>query len=158
MVKTIVKWIYGERNLPLKITLSVVCLLCSFWHVGFCPGSPLVCHLVYSFFHANIFHLAINLMVLWSIKNRISVLPAFVIAVLASFLPTWVNEPTMGLSGFLFAVFGIMWGGVGRLKDAAKTVMPFILLTMFFPNINALLHLYCFWLGYIYGLTSKRIR
>lgn len=70
----------------------------------------------------------------------------------------YVNEPTMGLSGFLFAAFGLMWGKTGRAKDAAKTVMPFILGTMIFPDVNGLLHLYCFWLGFIVGFLREKTR
>lgn len=95
-------------------------------------------------------------MVLWSIRNKIRLIQALAIAVVASFLPMYVNAPTMGLSGFLFASFGIMWGKTGRWLDAAKKAMPFILCTMVIPNVNGLLHLYAFILGYFYGyIVSK---
>lgn len=87
-------------------------------------------------------------MVLWSIKNKIDVTLSFVAAVAASFLPMFVTEPTMGLSGFLFSALGIMWGKTGRWKEAAKKAMPFILFTMAVPNVNGLLHFWCFFLGY----------
>jgi hypothetical protein len=94
-------------------------------------------------------------MVLWSIKNKIDVTLSFVAAVAASFLPMFVTEPTMGLSGFLFAAFGIMWGKTGRWKEAAKKAMPFILFTMLLNDVNGTLHLYCFWLGYSIGFLRK---
>lgn len=94
-------------------------------------------------------------MVLWSIKNKIDVTLSFVTAVAASFLPMFVTEPTMGLSGFLFAAFGVMWGKTGRWREAVKKAMPFILFTMAVPNINGLLHFWCFWLGYSIGFLRK---
>ena len=94
-------------------------------------------------------------MVLWSIKNKIDVTLSFVAAVAASFLPMFVTEPTMGLSGFLFATFGIMWGKTGRWKEAAKKAMPFILFTMLLNDVNGLLHFWCFWLGYSIGFLRK---
>lgn len=94
-------------------------------------------------------------MVLWSIKNKIDVTLSFVAAVVASFLPMFVTEPTMGMSGFLFAAFGIMWGKTGRWKEAAKKVIPFILFTMLLNDVNGLLHFWCFWLGYSIGFLRK---
>lgn len=142
--------IFVRQNLLARIVLSVICLVCYIWHIGFYEGCPWWNHLAYVFCHANIFHLAINLMVLWSIKNKINVIEAIVIAFAASFLPMYVSEPTMGLSGFLFAAFGCMWGKTGRWKDATKKVIPFILITMVMPNVNGLLHFYCFLLGYLF--------
>ena len=97
-------------------------------------------HIIYSFFHVNVFHLAVNLLVLWQIKNRLTPVKAFMVAVAASMLPMYVREPTMGLSGFLFAQFGILWGRTGRWKEAAKKAMPFILFTMLLNNVNILLN------------------
>ncbi len=88
-------------------------------------------------------------MVLWNIKNKLRPLQAFAIAVLVSFLPMYVHEPTMGLSGFLFASFGLMWGRTGRYKDAFVKVMPFVVCTMLIPDVNGLLHFYAFVLGFI---------
>lgn len=110
------------------------------------------------FCHANIFHLLINLAALWSIRNKVSIIASLLVAILSTTLPTSVREPTMGLSGFLFAVFGIMWGETGRVKEAARKVMPFIVITMMFPNINGMLHLYCFWIGYIVGFLKAKAR
>ncbi len=158
MEKTTKKWMSAKGNLPIKITLSIACVACSFEHIGFYYDCPFINHIAYSVFHVNVFHLLINLMVLWNIRNRIDVLFSFLIAVAASFLPMFVEDPTMGLSGFLFSAFGIMWGHTGRLNEAAKKVMPFIIFTMLLPNINGLLHLYCFWIGFCVGFLSARIR
>lgn len=88
-------------------------------------------------------------MVLWSIKNEISVIKSIAVAILVSFFPMYINGHTMGLSGFLFAAFGIMWGKTGRWLDATKKAMPFILCTMLIHNVNGLLHLYAFVVGFL---------
>lgn len=155
MERVIGKWNFVRRNFLIKLILSLVCLVLCTKHVGFYQGCPIENHFAYSFFHVNLFHLLINLMVLWSIKNRIDVTLSFVAAVSASFLPMFVTEPTMGLSGFLFSALGIMWGKTGRWKEAAKKAMPFILFTMLLNDVNGTLHLYCFWLGYSIGFLRK---
>lgn len=80
------------------------------------------------------------------------------VAYVASLLPMYVSQSTMGLSGFLFASFGLMWGRRGRWKEALKKAMPFIICTMAVPNVNGLLHLYCFVLGYIVAYCVNNIK
>lgn len=120
-------------------------------NAGFFPGSSFVSHLTYSFCHANIFHLAANLVVLWSLRNRICLCASLFAAVLASFLPTYVSQPTVGLSGVIFAAIGIMWGKTGRFWDSCCVVMPFIVLTMLMPGVNGILHLWTYMIGFIIG-------
>ena len=81
---------------------------------------------------------------------------SLIIAALASFLPMYMNEPTMGLSGFLFSAFGLMWGETGRWKEALKAALPFILFTMILSNVNGLLHLYTFLIGFFIGYLHNR--
>lgn len=107
----------AKTNFLIKTLLTCVSLavfIASPDNAGFFPGSSFVSHLTYSFCHANIFHLAANLVVLWSLRNRICLCASLFAAVLASFLPTYVSQPTVGLSGVIFAAIGIMWGKTGR--------------------------------------------
>lgn len=94
-------------------------------------------------------------MVFWGIRNRIQIVEALTVAIAVSFLPMYTSGPTMGLSGFVFAAFGIMWGKTGRWLDAIKKAMPFILATMIVSNVNGLLHLYTFVVGYSIGFFHK---
>lgn len=68
-----------------------------------------------------------------------------------SFLPTYVSQPTVGLSGVILAAIGIMWGKTGRFWDAFCVVMPFIVLTMLMPGVNGILHLWAYMIGFIIG-------
>lgn len=158
MEKIIVSKTLGLQGSLDKIILSTLCLAGFFLHVGFSDGCPLLYHLLYSFSHANLFHLAINLIVLWNIRNKIRPISSLTIAILASFLPMYVREPTMGMSGLLFASFGQMWGKTGRLKDVFIKVMPFVVCTMIIPNVNGLLHLYSFCIGYFYSYIILKFR
>lgn len=98
-----------------------------------------------------------NLFVLWSIRNKMNVIAAYVIAVAASWMPMFSDTPTVGLSGLLFALFGIMWGETGLLWKCVKTGVPVIIIMMLFPNVNGLLHLYCYMAGFIIGLIVRKI-
>lgn len=146
----------NARNLLDKSMLTLLCVVFYFAHIGFATDSPWQAHVLFSFCHANVFHLIINLWVLWQIQNRIPVVEALLVAFLTSYLPMYVSEPTMGLSGFLFAAFGIMWGKTGRVVEAFKAALPFIIITMFIGSVNGLLHLYAFILGLTFSYVLHR--
>lgn len=145
------------RNLGDKIIITVLCIAFYTLHIGFDSNSDVTTHVTYNFNHVNVFHLIVNLMVLWQIKNKIDISGALLVAFVASYLPMYVTEPTMGLSGFLFAAFGIMWGKTGEFKKAMKAGLPFIIITMLLPNVNGLLHLYCYLIGYVIGTIYNRL-
>lgn len=94
-------------------------------------------------------------MVLWMIKNKMAVAPAFIIAVIASYLPMYGSSPTVGMSGMLFAMFGIMWGKINKRKEALRAGLPTIIITMLIPGVNGLLHLYCYLLGIAWGTLRQ---
>ena len=133
---------------------------------GFTFDSSLLSHLLYPLSHANIWHLAVNIMCLWMLRCPTYILTTFVIAVLCSFLPCpqfsfldvcLVYEPTMGFSGVLFAMVGISWGKVKRFKDMIWRNKWFLIITAFIPHINFLIHFYCLLAGYLYGtICGKR--
>lgn len=139
----------------IKALLTAVCLVCQVLAVG-SPYVPqwLLTHFLYMFVHVNMWHLACNMLVLWSINGRMETCKAVLIAAMASYIPTWYDKPTLGFSGFLFALFGIMWGRMGVFKDCMKKGLPVILLTMVIPSVNGLIHLYCYVIGYIVGKKS----
>lgn len=146
------------RNLGDKVLISVLCVAFYTMHIGFDCKSDLASHVTYNFCHVNAFHLIVNLMVLWQTRNKMDILESLLVAFVASYLPMYVMGPTMGLSGFLFAAFGIMWGKTGEFKKAMEAGLPFILVTMFIPNVNGLLHLYCYLIGYFTGILHNRFK
>lgn len=147
----------GLANVKTKAILTVAALTCQLTYRGggFTHDSSVTTHLLYSFAHVNIWHLACNLMVLWMIKNKMAVAPAFIIAVIASYLPMYGSSPTVGMSGMLFAMFGIMWGKINKRKEALRAGLPTIIITMLIPGVNGLLHLYCYLLGIAWGTLRQ---
>ena len=117
---------------------------------------PVGNHLLYPFSHANIWHLAGNILCLWMLRCPLHIYATYVCAVLCSFLPCFVAEPTMGFSGVLFAMVGISWGKIHRFRDMLKKNIWVLIIPAFLPHINFLIHLYCLLLGYLYGRYATR--
>lgn len=150
-----------------KITLTVIMVL---WYllmpaIGYENGDTrdLPAHVFYMVSHANIWHLAGNLFVLWLLRGRLYLLPSVLVAFFASYLPSWslYGEvgATMGFSGVLFAIIGIMWGVASRhdtygrrnMKDFTMKALPFALIGMALPNVNWCIHFYTIMAGFVYG-------
>jgi hypothetical protein len=125
-----------------------------------------IVHAMYMISHANVWHLAGNLFVLWLMRGKLYMIPAVVIAFACSFLPSWSLYGgigvTMGFSGVLFAIGGIKWGVYCRGNAAAywtfvKKVLPFALLGVLVPHLNWCLHTYCLVSGLLYGRMKAGI-
>ena len=108
-------------------------------------------HLLYPLSHANVWHLGANVLCLWMITCRLHLASSYFVAVVCSFLPCFVSEATMGFSGMLFAIVGMSWGRVGRFKDMIWKNKWFLLIPLFLPHVNGLLHLYCLVAGWLIG-------
>lgn len=146
-----------RKNIKIKLAVTAAVLMgFIIGGNGYTDKSSLCSHLEYVFFHANLFHLLCNVFVLWTIRGRMEYIPAYIISILASYLPQFTIAPTVGMSGFLFAIFGIMWGRTGLFLKMMKAGFPFIVFTSLIPMVNGALHLYCYLLGYCYGYSMKR--
>lgn len=106
--------------------------------------------LLYHFSHANVFHLALNLIALFQFRPRWSTCAtAFVCASLASMLPFTAStaEGTCGLSGFLFAAYA-------RRYATWREKPYFLLLSAFvgglLPHVNWRIHIVSFILSYLF--------
>lgn len=138
--------------------------------VGYRNGETgqLLPHAAYMLCHANVWHLAGNLFVLWIMRGKLHLIPSVMIAFLTSFIPSWSMwgevGVTMGFSGVLFAIAGIKWGvycryasAMGRLfgrtaiREFMMKALPFALIGIFIPHINWCIHLYCMLAGFAYG-------
>ena len=125
-------------------------------------------HLLWPMGHANVWHLAGNLWVLWWLKGRLHLRVAYLMAVVCSMVPgvpgVWelfsLAEPagTVGFSGVLCAVIGMRWGEwvKGCCDTAAyvtfgKRVLPFVAVGFLVPHVNWSIHLYCLLAGLAYG-------
>ena len=148
-----------NKDVCFKLVVSIV-LVGSYFFLpkyGFTFSAlPLANHLLYLLSHANIWHLAGNILCLWMLRCPMHLIATFVCAVLCSFLPCFVAEPTMGFSGVLFAMVGISWGKVHRFRDMVWRNKWFLIIPAFLPHINFMIHLYCLFAGYLYGRYATR--
>lgn len=136
-----------------KVVVSVV-LVASYFllpNFGFLWGGTISEHFLYPLSHANVWHLAANLLCLWMIPCELHLFRAYAMAVVCSFLPCFVPALTYGFSGVLFAIVGMSWGRVRRFKDMIWRNKWFLVVPIFIPHVNALLHVYCMVAGYVVG-------
>ena len=88
-------------------------------------------------------------------------LGAYLIAVtipvdtLAPFLP--FDNPTVGLSGVVYVLFGSISFDVLRKRYYQCWMLFYITVGFLIPNTNAWLHLYCYLCGLIVALLNKPI-
>lgn len=121
-------------------------------------------HLLHPLSHANVWHLAANVLCVLLLPCSLCLYISYPVAVLASFLPSPTlyelfgvsAAPTMGFSGVLFAAVGLQWGRVGLFRTMLYRNRWFLIVPALIPHINALLHFYCLVLAFItsYKATS----
>ena len=136
-----------------KLIVSVVLVLWYFVmpQFGFSGFGGLSGHLLYPLSHANVWHLTANILCLWMIPCEFHLITSFLLSVLCSFLPCFISEATCGFSGVLFAIVGMSWGRVRRFKDMLWRNKWFLVIPIFLPHVNALLHVYCLVAGWLAG-------
>lgn len=129
------------------------------WYSGL--GVPLQAPL-HHFLHANIFHLAVNCLAVWTMFNRRwkeevkELLCAFVIGTAAYMA---ASAHSVGMSDVLFAVLGLRAARQGWWKSFYFAVMwGTILLTAFLPNISGLTHAISCAAGTAVGLAASSFR
>lgn len=172
-----------------KVLVTAVLLVWYFWmpEIGYKPfvestwamAGTIWEHLLWPLSHANVWHLAGNLWVLWWMKGRLYMRESYLMAVLCSLLPVvpgvWeffsLAEPasTVGFSGVLCASIGVTWGewiGMALRKATryvdhsaywmfAKKVLPFVAMGVLIPHVNWSIHLYCVLAGVTYGRWGR---
>lgn len=127
-------------------------------------------HVAWMVSHANVWHLAGNLFVLWMMRMPLYLLTAVAVSFLCSWLPAvpgvWEifsvsHEPgvTMGFSGVIFAIAGLKWGKVCRnsiatFKIFCTRMLPLALLGALIPHINWSIHFYCLTGGFLTALLQ----
>lgn len=133
--------------------LAIVCFAFGFSHpvVWFVPG---INHLLFSFSHANIFHLLANVFALALLRKPVGWV-AFLAASVASFLPM-SSTPTLGLSALLFAHIGSTWAPSRGFTPMCRKVLPFAVLVGLLPGVNLLIHIYALFLGYLFSLFFSK--
>lgn len=148
-----------KKTLSLVIAIMILCLSFSdaqYSDVGVSIQSQLKARLVYSFFHANIFHALVNLWCFLSIMfiykaSLWRLLFAYVVAIL---VPDWAlcDTPTVGLSCVCYAMLGTYSFEVQRKLYYFAWMAAYIGIGFILPGVNAMIHLYAYSAGLIYSL------
>lgn len=128
--------------------LAIICFAFGFSHpvVWFIPSAN---HFLFSFSHANFFHLLANVFALVLLRKPVGWV-AFLAASAASFLPM-TSTPTLGLSALIFAHIGTTWAPSRGLALMCRKVLPFAVLVGLLPGVNLLIHIYALFLGYFFS-------
>ena len=153
-----------EKTLSLVVALIIFCLsLCNvnYMEVGVSLQFPLSAHVLYSFFHANIFHAILNIWCFLSVvfvyeASWLRLLWAFIVAML---VPNWVLSatPTIGLSCVCYALLGSYTFEVQRKLYYLLWMVFYIGIGFLIPEVNAMIHLYAYVAGLIYSLLFTPI-
>lgn len=165
-----------SKELIQKVLITLLLVAWYIWmpQQGYIYDHDDAAHFSYILCHANVWHLAGNLFVLWMIRGNLYLPSSLVIAILASFAPAFgsvwdsftLDAPTMGCSGVIFAMCGVKWGKyIWRETDKQKKqkltndfllkAVPFTLAGMLISHINWSLHLYCLMAGFVYGRCRR---
>jgi len=162
-----------KKRMALKYIVSLVFIVVyfTFGHeLGFATSSPLWTHFSYSFQHAGLLHLIINTLVFIgafrTMEEFISwqkvLVSIYVIAVIASFGAVRAI-PTVGASGMIHAMFGMMAVIVTLNKSLPKQKAIFfcsigimMIVSLFNSNSNFTVHALSFGMGALYYLAHKQ--
>lgn len=138
----------------LTLIALLVALQLAFGIPGFMTGGPYMQRaLLYSFFHASWWHLAVNGIAIWTIfdpRRRMKwqqIVTAYVIAVLVYPLSF---RPVIGFSNVLYAVLGLRTPPLSSPWWKRPEVIVFLVITVamvFIPRFSATTHIAAFVLG-----------
>lgn len=133
-------------------------------------GAPYFLHsdhiyvsLVHHFFHANIFHLAVNCLSIWTLfrqgykYNISSLVCAFAIGTLSWFCTT---KDVIGFSNIIFAIIGLRTPALTNSWWRHPSVIVFFATTAlmaFLPQVSAVTHIVSFVLGCLVAGASRII-
>jgi membrane associated rhomboid family serine protease len=150
--------IQNEKTAWIILAVMIICyfLPCK---VGFNHNSVWYSRFVYQFFHVTIWHLLINLTALWEFR-KVKFRYFFVAYLISCPILLYGDKLTMGFSGVLFAIGGMCVGTQNsRLHDNIYFLITFVISYFIYKWVgmsNIFIHIYCFYLGQIYGIWMKR--
>ena len=164
----------GTRKTEKTTSLIISCLIVAIsiikvndWHyVGIYAGCPMLCRIIYPFFHANCIHALLNVWCFLSVVfiYNTKIWKLFFSYLIGASIPIdtlnrWIpfNSPTVGLSGVIYALFGMISFDVARKLYYQCWMAFYIVCGFFFPNTNAWLHLYCYAFGFLVSLLTRPI-
>ena len=123
--------------------------------IGIFDGCQWWQRLTYQFFHVSVFHLAVNIYVMWLCVTRFSLSNTIIACcyIASALVPTYTAVPTIGASGIVYALLGVINTMVVEKWRYAAWIAVYIGIFWLF-NTNAVLHLTCYVYGLILGNVS----
>ncbi|MCQ2219795.1 MAG: rhomboid family intramembrane serine protease [Prevotella sp.] len=128
------------------------------------PSAPWILKAAtYHFFHANIFHLAVNSLAIWSLfnpKHLIGVRNFFTAYIIATLMYCTAVRPVIGVSNILFATFGLRTPAFGNPWWKKKEVLVFFalnILMLLIPSISAISHITSLTLGILVAECRRKL-
>lgn len=109
--------------------------------------------LVYHIFHANIFHLAVNSLSLWTLfrkGSRYKVTPMLIAFAIASASWFFTTKDVVGISNIIFALIGLRTPSLRHSWWRSRPVVTFLVVTALmalFPQVSATTHIVSFAFG-----------
>lgn len=106
--------------------------------------------LIFHFHHSNVWHLLANASCIYVMK-KFRWFEAYAIAVGCSFV---IVQPTVGISGMVFAAIGCNLGEHGLWKALLKCGVSAVLFGLL-PGVGMMFHLACLSVGYLFTRCAK---
>ena len=162
----------AAKATSLLISIIVFCLslqdMADWSAVGIFTGCGLGCRMLYPFYHANLLHATLNAwcllsvifiydISLWRLAFAYIIAISFPVDALAC-LGVEVLDPTVGLSGVVFAIFGSISFEVQRKAYYQLWMLAYLIIGFLSPNTSAWIHLYCYLVGCVVAILNKPIR
>ena len=151
-----------------KVRTYIILLLFAVFITGNAPRAWLLTEpqavrcVLHHFFHANIFHLAVNCLAVWTMfpkgwsEHREELLVSFAVGSLSALAAPW---PVIGFSNTLFSVLGYRAARYGWYRTAQFVVLvAAVLLTAFIPGISGLTHILSLAGGFAASMAASTYR
>lgn len=122
------------------------------WYVAF----------LHHFFHANLFHLAVNCYSLWHLyraRHGVSKMPIAYLCATASWF--FASADPVGASNFIFAFIGLCSPPLNHMWWRKRPTIIFLILNiamLLLPQVSAITHIVSFALGCICACIGRRIK
>ncbi len=146
-----------KTQIALYVWYAIVLLLSIFGHqdMGLFAGCSIWQRASYPLFHQNIFHAMVNLL---AFHQCIRYVPCrwflLVFYAVAVSYPFATAVPVVGLSGVVYAYMGYIAPHVQKKVRYNVTILIYIVIGLFLPNIAIGVHIYCYVLGLLWGYLN----
>ena len=162
---------YHKKTSPAVLTKTAIMIITTVMlflpKFTFQGHGGLIGHCLFPFSHANVFHLAANILCLYMIRFPFSFAQAFAVSFIASFIPaptfqystmSFADLPTCGLSGVIFAAVAQRYAQCTTFTVTLKYLILPAFIASLLPNVNMLFHLYCIFIAFAVTRIASHLK